>query len=395
MVSSARVFQRANCRRSEPKSADRSSAEFTAVQRASAGSSVALLTRFATGFTFAMTTGLFFSGVGVVEAQTPPLNFLLVAPADGSVATYLDLLIWSQAIDLFGDPVTYSVVVNGEIWLSGLTNNFSEIGRNIVNEGWNSWRVVAENGSGFTLSNQFQFYFEPTFVLLPCFCGNVPVGVRDGGNPILDATVWVTPTGGGTSKVGVHVAEGIYVISDLAGSYTIQASVPGYPNPPPVIGVVVPDSGFSDPVVFDLGVGVACADSDFDGLSDCDELAAGTNPALWDTDGDGIGDGVEADDGTDPLNDMDFTLKTEVWVEIDRTGTEKGTLAEPVSTLGRAVGMVASAGAVKFKNSGNLPETPLIDAPMTLEATAGSVRIGDSGGRKSEDGPQSGFVSRN
>ena len=117
-------------------------------------------------------------------------------------------------------------------------------------------------------------------------------------------------------------------------------------------------------------------DPDGDGLTNLEEYLNGTDPNLWDTDGDGIGDGAEVDDGTEPDNELDFTLKSEVWVEIDRTGVEKGTLSEPVATLGRAAGMVAAAGTVKFKNSGDTPETLTISSAMTLEATAGTVRIG-------------------
>src|SRR5262245_25819064 len=48
-------------------------------------------------------------------------------------------------------------------------------------------------------------------------------------------------------------------------------------------------------------------DPDGDGLTNLQELAAGTNPNLADSDGDGYSDGVEVQAGSDPL-DPDSTL---------------------------------------------------------------------------------------
>jgi len=53
------------------------------------------------------------------------------------------------------------------------------------------------------------------------------------------------------------------------------------------------NSGASDPTK---------TDSDGDGLSDGEEVAAGTQPLVADTDGDGIADGAEGTAGTDPLD---------------------------------------------------------------------------------------------
>ena len=46
----------------------------------------------------------------------------------------------------------------------------------------------------------------------------------------------------------------------------------------------------------------ASSDRDADGVSDCDELAAGLDPDVADSDGDGFDDGVELDCVSDPLD---------------------------------------------------------------------------------------------
>jgi hypothetical protein len=53
-------------------------------------------------------------------------------------------------------------------------------------------------------------------------------------------------------------------------------------------------------------------DFDRDGLTDGDELAAGTNPTLADTDGDGSRDGDEARMGTNPVDPADYPLSLDV-----------------------------------------------------------------------------------
>jgi hypothetical protein len=56
----------------------------------------------------------------------------------------------------------------------------------------------------------------------------------------------------------------------------------------------------------DDGVGDnADSDDDNDGLSDTDEIAAGTDPRDEDTDGDAVPDGVEIEEGLDPLDGSD------------------------------------------------------------------------------------------
>jgi outer membrane protein OmpA-like peptidoglycan-associated protein len=54
--------------------------------------------------------------------------------------------------------------------------------------------------------------------------------------------------------------------------------------------------GSSEPAV------VEPVDTDGDGVTDEDEIAAGTDPASADSDGDGLSDGEEAEAGTDPLS---------------------------------------------------------------------------------------------
>ena len=49
-------------------------------------------------------------------------------------------------------------------------------------------------------------------------------------------------------------------------------------------------------------------DTDGDGLPDGREVALGTNPLLWDTDGDGISDGLEVRAGSNPLDPLSFNL---------------------------------------------------------------------------------------
>ncbi|MCK4342678.1 MAG: hypothetical protein KAY37_13250, partial [Phycisphaerae bacterium] len=59
--------------------------------------------------------------------------------------------------------------------------------------------------------------------------------------------------------------------------------------------------GLSDSEEADLGTDPLVSDTDGDGLSDGDEVEAGTDPLKADTDGDGLTDSEEADLGTDPL----------------------------------------------------------------------------------------------
>ena len=66
-----------------------------------------------------------------------------------------------------------------------------------------------------------------------------------------------------------------------------------------------PAGVMSDPCDGCDPAGISMADSDNDGMLDCDELIFGTNPNNPDTDGDGILDGAEIGNGTNPLDPCD------------------------------------------------------------------------------------------
>ena len=61
----------------------------------------------------------------------------------------------------------------------------------------------------------------------------------------------------------------------------------------------------TNPLVADSG---AAVDTDVDGLLDADETAFGTDPGIADSDGDGWLDGDEVSIGTDPLDAASFPV---------------------------------------------------------------------------------------
>jgi hypothetical protein len=69
--------------------------------------------------------------------------------------------------------------------------------------------------------------------------------------------------------------------------------------------------GLTDDEEMALGTNPANPDTDGDGLSDGDEYIRGTNPLLADTDGDGYSDYVEVQNGTDPLDANSIPLDTD------------------------------------------------------------------------------------
>ncbi|MCG3217803.1 MAG: SBBP repeat-containing protein [Candidatus Heimdallarchaeota archaeon] len=71
------------------------------------------------------------------------------------------------------------------------------------------------------------------------------------------------------------------------------------------------DDGLSTSEEIVLGTNPFVTDTDFDGLSDIDEVNTyGTNPLLADTDGDGYSDGEEVEAGSDPLNYQFYPSET-------------------------------------------------------------------------------------
>jgi len=87
-----------------------------------------------------------------------------------------------------------------------------------------------------------------------------------------------------------------------AGTWTLEFSLAGYPTFTTTETLTDPASGVALielDVVLDAG-----ADTDSDGLTDCEENDLGTDPGDADSDDDGLPDGEEvADHGTDPLDD--------------------------------------------------------------------------------------------
>lgn len=81
-------------------------------------------------------------------------------------------------------------------------------------------------------------------------------------------------------------------------------------------------------------------DSDLDGLTEAQELAAGTNPTVYDSDGDGFGDGFEQARGTLPNNP---SSKPAGQILVAWGGNDKGQLALP-SSLGEVIDLAAGWG---------------------------------------------------
>ena len=84
----------------------------------------------------------------------------------------------------------------------------------------------------------------------------------------------------------------------------------------------------------------------------------------------------------------------EAWVDFGYGGFERGKSTHPYSTLSEAIIRTTDNAVIKIKGGSSTSETPLIDTPKRLEAINGTVRIGDAGGRSTDNSPQSGFVSR-
>ncbi|MDR4504176.1 MAG: hypothetical protein MRK01_05185 [Candidatus Scalindua sp.] len=114
-------------------------------------------------------------------------------------------------------------------------------------------------------------------------------------------------------------------------------------------------------------------DTDGDGMEDVYEEKYGLNPLVDDRNGDLDGDGItnidEYKKGTNPALDTK-------WVEFSSKGTEKGTFDEPYNTVEEGVQAVAPGGEVIIK-AGTTDETSIITKKLIIEATGGSVFIGE------------------
>ena len=107
----------------------------------------------------------------------------------------------------------------------------------------------------------------------------------------------------------------------------------------------VTDSGGTAAAPAVRTVYVLAADSDGDGLENCEEIDLGTDPLLADTDGDGIPDATEVASGTDPRDGQ--SLNPNVYVDgasgSDATGA--GTKGAPWATVAHAVAAVEGNAA--------------------------------------------------
>lgn len=91
------------------------------------------------------------------------------------------------------------------------------------------------------------------------------------------------------------------------------------------------------------------ADSDWDGLTNLDELDSGTDPLERDSDGDGITDGGERTEGTDPLDRT--SLPNSEWIEAHGdliAGTPKVASRKVLIPAGQARIIIVAAASAEF-----------------------------------------------
>ena len=81
------------------------------------------------------------------------------------------------------------------------------------------------------------------------------------------------------------------------------------------------------------------------------------------------------------------------WVQFDFSGLGTGAETNPYTTVQEAVTDVSSNGTIKIQ-TGDTSELISITKAVTIEAVNGTVRIGVPGGRDSNNGRRSGFISR-
>lgn len=114
-----------------------------------------------------------------------------------------------------------------------------------------------------------------------------------------------------TDSDGLTDYEEIYLTNTDPVIYdSVQTGVPDLESD-------IDGDGLSNKEELLLGTRVGRADTEFDGLTDYEEINVyGTNPLMADTDGDGVVDGWEIANGYNPLTfDAQFTAKTELTTE--------------------------------------------------------------------------------
>ncbi len=114
-------------------------------------------------------------------------------------------------------------------------------------------------------------------------------------------------------------------------------------------------------------------DSDDDGLNDGDEVHTwGTSPILVDSDGDGINDWMETQQGTSPTDINDFLLRALCWVNPLYIGPQAGTQSQPFNSLEAAL-LATQPGGVLNLIAGIYLENLVILLNVTMQILGGGT----------------------